>query len=72
MESERKCAFLAYREFSLYRGRRTLLLLLDVACAASAGPYQEYIVPLKSMEYGDPIMIYPEPCSIYLRGTIDK
>ena len=33
-----------------------------------------YIVPLKWMEYGiygDLIIIYPKPYSIYLRGTID-
>ena len=34
---------------------------------------QESIVPLKYVEcgvYGDLIMIYPKPYSIYLRGTV--
>ena len=33
----------------------------------------DLIVPLKSIEYGaygDLIIIYPKPCSIYLRGTL--
>ena len=34
---------------------------------------QRFLVPLKMIEYGvheDLIITYPNPCSIYLRGTI--
>ena len=37
------------------------------------GVSNQNIIPLKYIEYGlyaDLIVIYPKPCSIYLRGTI--
>ena len=46
-------------------------LLTQEAC--SSAPRSWVIIPLKSIEYGvygDLIIIYPTPYSIYLRGTI--